>query len=59
MSISPALPLNVWQMIHAMANGERLPLHIESRAMMAFDASLHEAQKPPEPAAEPAAEPEG
>lgn len=43
MDLSPKLATNVWQMIHAMANGQRFALHAERQAIAMLEAALQKA----------------
>lgn len=40
------LSLDVWTSLHAMASGQRGPLHVERQVMHAFEAALRAAQQP-------------
>lgn len=39
------LPIDVWNSLHAMANGQRGPLHVERRVMHAFEQAVEAANK--------------
>jgi len=43
------LSLDVWTSLHAMASGQRGPLHAERQVMQAFEAAFKAAQQPQPP----------
>ena len=55
-TVTITVAMDVLNSLHAMASGQRGPLHVERRVMMAFEQAIEAACKP---AAEVAAEPAG
>ena len=52
-TVTLTLAKDIWASLHAMASGQRGPLHVERQVMQAFESALKVAQEPrPEPVAE-------